>query len=168
MKIFGAILIVVGCGGVGFSMCATHRRAENALESMMKILEWMVWELNCRMPPLSTLCREASALGTDSVGTVFARLAQELERQVLPDACACMDAALAGVPRLLPQTQKHFRSLGMGLGKFDLQGQLAALEAEIASCRRDLEQLQCNRRLRLRNYRSLGICAGIALAILLL
>lgn len=168
MKWIGAMFIVVGCGGVGLAMCQNHRRLENAMQSMIASLEWMVRELHYRMPPLSALCRGAGEVGDGAVGDVFTRLAAELERQILPDAAACTHAALAAVPQISPLAEKHFRTLAMSLGKFDLQGQIGVLETEIASCRRDLEELTRNRGLRLRNYRSLALCAGIALAILLL
>lgn len=168
MKIIGALLIIFGCGGVGFSMCREHRQLERSLENLAGSLDLMVWELNYRMPPLGELCRTAANAGKGSVSIVLAKLADELEAQVMPDATACMMAALAAVPGIPTQTAEHFKTLGTSLGRFDLQGQIAGLEATAALCRRDLERLSRNRELRLRNYQTLGICAGVALVIILL
>ncbi len=168
MKLLGAVLIIVGCGGIGFSMCHTHRRLEQALEQLMRSLDWMVWELNCRMPPLNALCRGAAQVSKGSVRRVLDKLAQELDAQVTPDASSCMTAALAKVPNLPPQLTEHFQNLGTSLGHFDLQGQIAALESASMLCRRDLDELGRNRQLRLRNYQTLGICTGVALVILFL
>lgn len=161
-------MIIFGCGGVGFSMCRNHRQLERSMEELAKSLDMMVWELNYRMPPLGELCRAAANAGKGSVSRVLSRLADELEAQVLPDAAACMTVALGAVPGIPERTAEHFRSLGTSLGRFDLQGQIAGLEATAVLCRRDLELLSRNRELRLRNYQTLGFCAGVALVIVLL
>lgn len=168
MKLLGALLIICGCGGVGTMMCRRYRRLERALEALRDGMEWMVLELGERMPPLNRLCRDASAVSGGTVGAVFARLADELERQAIADASACMAAALRASADLPPLIERHFVELGKGLGCFDLPGQMAQLEAQIGRCKRDLEQLGRNRGLRLRNYQTLAICAGVALAVLFL
>lgn len=168
MKIMGAILVVVGCSGVGFAKCRAHRHLERCLQQLLKSLEWMKWELGYRMPPLSELCRGAARSGSGTVATVFARLSEELERQVLPDAYACTVVAVDCVSALPPLLRTHFLTLGNGLGKFGLEGQLGELEAEISLCKRDLEEVTRNCRLRLRDYRTFAVCAGAAIAILFL
>lgn len=168
MKFLGAIFIIAGCSGVGFSMCRSHRRLEQEMQQLAKCLDWMVWELNYRMPVLSLLCRDAADTAGGTVRQVLQALAEELDAQLTPDAAVCMEAAVANVPRLHPMIKAHFLSLGKSLGRFDLQGQIAGLEAEAALCRRELENLSRNRELRLRNYQTLGVCAGVALVILFL
>ena len=54
----------------------------------------------------------------------------------------------------------------MSLGKFDLQGQIRGLEGLRGECRRELKMLEAGRASRLREYKTLGLCAGAALAIL--
>ena len=168
MKLLGAVLIIVGCGGVGFAMCQNHRHIERAMEQLIKSLDWMVLELNFRMPPLSDLCRGAAQVSKGCVSRVMENLSVELERQLTPNAAACMAAALASESKVPPLVEEHLRNLGMTLGQFDLHGQIAELEATAALCRRDVEALRGNRELRLRNYQTLGICAGVALVILFL
>ena len=59
IKWIGAILVIVGCGGVGFSMAAAYRRQETALRELMGTLDFMSWELQFRLTPLPELCRRA-------------------------------------------------------------------------------------------------------------
>jgi hypothetical protein len=58
------------------------------------------------------------------------------------------------------------QELGTSLGRFDLFGQLEALEAEEKSCKANLETIINGQDVRLRTCRTLGICCGAALVIL--
>ena len=168
LKLFGAVLIIVGCGGVGFSMAAANRREENALRQMIGALDYMGCELQYHLTPLPELCRAAAAECGGCVGRVLLNLAAELESQIAPDALACMNAAIAKTPKLPDRVRKNMTDLGGWLGRFDLQGQLKGLEAARQQCRRDLEELTDGRDIRLRSYQTLGLCVGSALAILFL
>ena len=66
----------------------------------------------------------------------------------------------ARVRRLLVQ-------LGQTLGRFDLSGQLQGIRAVQKRCEETLEMIRKNRDERLRSYQTLGVCAGAALAIIL-
>ena len=168
VKILGAFLIILGCGGVGFAICQSYRRDEQAMEQLQQSLEWMVWELNYRMPPLATLCRGAADVSKGTVSQVLRQLASELEQQLTPDASTCMTAAIATVPNLPGKAAEHLKALGTILGRFDLQGQISGLEAAAALCKRDLQNMGNGRELRMRNYQTLGLCAGAALVIIFL
>ena len=56
--------------------------------------------------------------------------------------------------------------LSRNLGKFDMKGQLRALERARNMCSEVLKQLQMDKRERVRNYQTLGLCTGAAIAIL--
>ena len=58
--------------------------------------------------------------------------------------------------------------LSMELGRFDLESQLAAIERAKGSITSVLLQLQAQKRARCRSYETIGICAGLALAVILL
>lgn len=168
MKIIGAILIIAGCGGVGFSMAAAHRREERALRQLIGALDYMGCELQYHLTPLPQLCRAVATETGGSVGQVFLALASELETQISPDAASCMDAAVSKYPKLPHRIRKNMTQLGVSLGRFDLVGQLRGIGSARQMCRRDLEELSKDREQRLRNYQTLGLCAGSALAILFL
>ncbi len=166
--LLGAALIVTGCGGFGFSMAAEHLTMERELRQLLKILCFMENQLEYRLTPLPELCRQAGKESGGRLGRVFADLARELDWQSAPDAAGCMAAAL-GKSRDLPgRLRMRLLSLGQTLGRFDLPGQLQGLEQEKENCRLQLEALRADRGTRLRSYGTLGLCAGAALAILLL
>lgn len=168
IKIIGAALIIAGCGGVGFSMAAAHKREEKALRQLIRALDYMGCELQYRLTPLPELCRCAASECAGPVSQVLLHLASELESQVSPDASSCMAAALSKVKGIPSRTVKNLRILGSSLGQFDLQGQLIGMEAARKQCRRELDELSKDRDVRLRSYQTLGLCAGSALAILFL
>lgn len=168
VKLIGAAFIIAGCGGVGFSMAAAHRREEKSLRQLIRALDYMGCELQYRLTPLPELCRSAAAESGGAVSQVLLNLAAELDAQVAPDVATCMNAALSKTKGLSQRIKNNLRLLGSSMGQFDLQGQLTGLEAARKQCRRELEELSRDRDVRLRSYQTLGLCAGSALAILFL
>lgn len=162
----GAILIIVGCGGVGFGMALNYKREEMTLGQLIKALEFMSCELEYRMTPLPELCRKVSAFSTGCVRSAFSQLAQELNSQIAPDAACCMTAVLKKLPGLPDKTTTALKELGRSLGQFDLDGQIKGVGAVMRTCEKELQELKANRTQRVRSYQTLGLCAGAALAIL--
>ena len=168
LKIIGVVLVISACGGVGFDIAAAQRREERALHQLVNILDFMECELQYRLTPLPELCWLCAKEFPQMPGKIFAELATEMEQQVLPDVTYCMTSVLDRVKDIPPITRKEFALLGRSVGKFDLIGQLKGLDGVRQDCCRNLEQLAYNRDNRLRSYQTLGLCAGAALAILLI
>ena len=166
LKILGVILVVAGCGGVGFKIAANHRQEEKSLRQLIGILDFMECELQYRLTPLPELCRQTAKEFSAMPGKVFHTLALEMEAQVLPNMERCMAATLEKMLDIPTITRNGLLLLGKSIGRFDLEGQLKGLEAVRQDCRRNLESLCNNRDSRLRSYQTLGLCAGAALAIL--
>jgi len=166
LKILGVILVVVGCGSVGFRIAAIHRFEEKSLRQLIGILDFMECELQYRLTPLPELCRQAASTCTEMPSSVFCALASEMESQINPDVDRCMAAVLDKTSKIPPITRSKLIMLGKSIGRFDLNGQLKGLEAVRQECRRNLESLCDNQDNRLRSYQTLGLCAGAALAIL--
>ena len=166
LKLMGAVLVIIGCGGFGFLIAATHRREEKTLREFLSALDYMECELQYRLTPLPDLCRLTAAQAGGMVRNAFRLLAAELEDQISPDVERCMRAVLCKMKDLPKFTRDNMAFLGKSLGRFDLEGQLKGLEAVRANCRRDIDALSQNRDVRLRSYQTLGLCAGAAMAIL--
>lgn len=165
-RIIGAILVIVSSSAVGFSIAATHRNEANALMQLIRSLEFMSCELEFRQPPLPELCRLTAMQVTGPVRELFAALEEKLRMQVSADAYGCMTVAVQQVGKLPEAAKRNLLLLGKTLGRFDLNGQLSGIGSVIQLCRRDLDGLLSNQDIRLRSYRTLGICAGVALVIL--
>lgn len=168
IKLIGALLIFAGCGGFGFSMALSYRRAEDSLRQLIRALEYIRCELRYKLAPLPQLCRNASCCVTGSMQQVFIFLAEELEQQIAPDASICMDMALARTPGLPETASRQLSQLGQTLGHFDLAGQLQGIDLCIEASRQEADALSREKPNRIRSYQTLGLCAGAALAILLI
>ena len=165
-KIIGAMLIILCCGGLGWSISAESRREEETLRQLISALDYMQCELQYRMTPLPDLCLHAGREQNGIIGNFFSLLARELEDQVSPEVSSCVRAAMSRLEWIPKRLDKALRLLGMTLGRFDVTGQLAGLEQVRQYCRDEVSKMADNRDTRLRSYQTLGLCAGAALAIL--
>ena len=167
LKVMGAILVFVGCGGYGMRLAWMHRREVAALHQLVQALNAMICELGFRLTPLPELCRFGAQQVTGSVSQCLSDLADALDTQVSPDVNTCTMVAIKGQPRLPKYAASQLQALGQTLGRFDLSGQLTGLEQCKHACLGELEKLENEQPQRLRSYQTLGFCAGAALAILL-
>ena len=168
MRWIGAILVFSCCGYFGFSMVVTHKKEEKTLGQIIAAINYMECEMLYRLTPLPQLLGQAAQQITGLAKTVLGGLADELENQISPQVSCCMDAVLSKQSDIPLYAREAFRMLGQSLGRFDLQGQLKELDCVRSLCVKNLTELENNRDVRLRSYQTLGLCAGAALAILLL
>jgi len=166
LKWVGVILTIASCGGFGFLAVDAYKRQESSLSQFSQLLEYMAWELEYRLTPLPDLCIKIAQQSKSTLGRVFLLLAQELEGQASPDVFRCMEIVLHKSNDLPKITRRAFLLLGESLGQYDLTGQLKGIAAVIKYCQNELQQLGQCRAERLRSYQVLGLCAGVALAIL--
>ncbi len=164
----GAFLIIAACSGCGFSVAAGKRKEERLLYQLLEVLQYMEADLRYRMTPLPDLCRKVAGNVTGILRVVFMNLFRELSWQKLPDAGSCMMAAIQRTGEMPGRIRRLLVLLGQTLGQFDLDGQLLGIQTVRRRCEESLESIRKNRDERLRSYRTLGICAGAALTIILL
>ena len=160
-------MVTAGGGCCGFAAAGRLRRQERELKSLSAALERMNWELSCLQSSASELMRAGAKAAHGAVAELLLNAAQMMEAQLLPDATACICAA-AKRHMVLEQTAELFEILGASFGKYDLDGQRAALQSVSCACSRALASHCDGMDSRMRSYRILGLCAGGALAILLI
>lgn len=164
----GASLIIAGCGGVGFGMALNYKREEIALRQLIQVLDLFCCELEYRMTPLPELFAKAAKTASGSLSKFFGSLSFQLQQQVVPDAASCMQRLLTQSRDLCTSVVFPLNDLSRTIGEYDLGGQITGIQAVQDSCRRKLEEMEANRSQRIRSYQTLGLCAGVALAILFL
>lgn len=168
LRLIGSALIILGCGGFGFALAANYKKEERSLRQFANILDYLSCELQYRLTPLPQLCRQAALDSSGFLNKIFMLFADELDSQLAADADLCMKSILAKHEDIPKYTKELMLLLGHSLGRFDLDGQMKELEYVRQECRRKLKQLDEHKDMRLRTYQTLGLCAGAALAILLI
>ena len=168
LKLIGAILIVTGCGGVGFRIAASYKYEEKLLRQLCSILDFMESQMEYRLTALPQLCRQAAVGRCAPLERLFVMLSNELDSQVSPDAASCMRCAITKTAALPTSVKRHLIDLGNNLGMFDLDGQTKSIREVREHCLKNLHDLSQNKESRLRSYQTLGLCAGAALSILLI
>lgn len=167
IKWLGAVLIMTGCGGVGFSMAMGVRQQETLLRQLIHVLGVLETELQYRLTELPDLCKLATRECNGILRRYFQNMHFALTHHDHSDAAGCSDYALNCCDPGNSRIRKHLQHLGRSLGRFDLPGQLQGLQTVRRVCESDLEVLRQKRDIRLRSYQTLSLCAGAALAILL-
>ncbi len=167
-KWIGAILIIGSCSACGFAIAAGKRREERLLWQLLELLQFLEQDLQYRLTPLPELCRMAAGKTRGLLCTVFLNLYRELTWQKLPDAGSCMYAAIQRTGEMPGSLRRLLVQLGHTLGQFDLPGQLQGIEAVRRRCEDALQMLRKHKEQQRRSYQTLGICAGTALAIILI
>ena len=79
-----------------------------------------------------------------------------------------MYAAIQRSGEIPSKVRRLLVQLGHTLGRFDLTGQLQGIQAVQKRCEDTLGNIRKHRDEQLRSYQTLGICAGAALAIILI
>lgn len=162
-------MVVVFCGGyLGFSMVASHKKEEKCLHQIILAIQYMQCELQYRLTPLPELLQQAAKQISGIASRVIGSLSTELANQISPDVSCCMEAVLSMETDIPTDIRDVLTALGKSMGRFDLEGQIKELDCVEQLCRKKLAELENNRDVRLRSYQTLGLCAGAAIAILLL
>lgn len=165
-RILGVSLVIVGCSTFGFKLATDLHRQIKLLRELIDILNYMECDLNYRLTPLPELCR-VSVKESKLLKETFRHFADEMDSQISTDTSSCMKAAIAKSADLSDSIELLLMELGCSLGNFDLDGQLRGIDAIRQKCVKQLQELEKDKDVRIRNYRTLGICLGATLAILL-
>jgi stage III sporulation protein AB len=167
LKLVGAIVVIVCCGGFGILLARNHRREVALLHELLRALDLMASELEYRLTPLPDLCRACAEDLSPQLRHVFCRIAQQLDLQKVTDVAGAVEEIFSEDKQLPDAVTKQLRLLGQSLGRYDLNGQLRGLRYCSSACQQQLDELERNQQQRLRSYQTLGFCAGAVLAILL-
>ena len=166
IKLVGAVCVLIGCGGCGFSMAAHYNKHIQMLKNLVVSLEYMECELQYRNTPLPQLCRMTAEHVSGKIKEVYLKLADELDAQISPNVSLCMSSVLDRLDIGAKNLYGILETLGRSLGAFDLPGQLRALENTKKQCGDMLGKMLEGKENQIRSYQTLGLCAGAALVIL--
>ena len=162
----GAIFVLVGCAAMGFSAASNYKKRIAVIKSFLSLLENMITEVSCNVTPLPELCRSIAQSGSCFHGVMLS-FSEALDMQVGPSPLSCMEIVLRKYPDPFPEYKIILLELAEVLGKYDLSGQIRQLENLYDTWSKTLKSLEADVTVKLRYFRVLGLCAGAALAIIL-
>ena len=168
IKIFGACCVLLGCGSFGFLIAGNAVREIRALRNFINAVEYMICDLQYKSTPLPALCKGVSKATSGVVSRSFSLLAQELESNFSPDVSGCVAAVLSRCKDLPETTSGLFFNLGQRMGLFDLDGQVHTLNSLRQECMRVLKTCEEGLEVRSRSCKTIALCAGAAIVILLI
>lgn len=168
IKVVGSLLIVLACGGVGIMLTISHKNAEKAIKMLILNVEFIQRELQYRMTPLPDILCSVSKQSDCFISRFFHDLVEEMEKQISPSITHCAEAALGGLHDVPECIKRALTLLAHSLGQFDIDGQIGALDSVKTECQEILSSLKEDREVRLRNYQTIAICAGIVIVIIFL
>lgn len=169
MKIAGSIMIVLSAGYFGFRHAGSVRRRCDLIGQLLLALRLLKSELSTYGTPLAQAFGVLAAATGGDAAAYFSLAAKEMnsKRWITPDRALWLaEGQLKDIPEQDP-VRLVLRDLGVGLGRYELESQLNS----IANAEARMEQLrteaETEKGIRCKTYRMIGICAGLALAILL-
>ena len=170
LKLLGIACIVLGAGAVGFGCARRLRRQAQQLADLQTALCLMKSELLCRMTPLPELLENAGKSVGSVVGRLFRRMAEQMRQDLYASPQALFTQTLRELSslNLPPQAEQALLGLFLALGQFDAEGQCRSIDLASARLREQTEILEKSRIAQSRSYRTIGICAGFAIAVILL
>ena len=168
MKWVGAVLLLAGCSVFGFSVGKEYQKDTKLLRGICQVITSMICEVQYLQTPLPHLCRSIAATISHPLSSVLTQLSSQIEKQIAPDVSTCMQRVLSKRKDIPPCSASCLQELANHLGRYDLAGQIQELEKVHCLCEQKLGQLEANAQMRIRSYQIFGLCAGAALAILLI
>ena len=166
LRTLGILLVVCGASGAGFSMALGVRRTVDLLQQLLGALETMASEIACRQTPLPRLMAQLETQCCGPAAGFFGRVARELSRREEPSVAVIFRRQVAAAAAFPSPVRQTLLQLGNGLGQYDVPSQLRAVELAAQRLRSLLDQCREQQQARVRSYCTLGVCAGLAIAIL--
>ena len=166
MKLIGALMIVLAGAWSGASPVLRLRRRQRVLESLVAAMVLLRAELCSSLTPLPALFEKLAERTEGAVSDFFRRMARDMQSEPLASPLQLMRRHLPVLGQE-PRENAVMLELGNALGCYDLESQLRMVDA--AQTRLEQAAAYCNKRIlgEGRSWGTLGICTGLALAIVL-
>lgn len=170
IKVAGVIFIVASAGSMGVRVALSLRRRCALLRQLMAALQLLKNELSFCGTPLPQAFALMAAACEGPLERLFSKIAKDMDKRRWLTPLAAMQQALQEVPEL-PQGDRIgliLLELAGKLGKYDLDSQRQALELALNQLEEERQKAEREQSVKGKTYETLGICAGLAAAILLL
>ena len=167
LKIVGSVLVIAGAGGFGICKAVRFYRQIRQLNELLHALELLKCEMNYTLLPISELCRVISDRIGGTAGALLTNYSEGLENDLTRSKAIQNAMEKTHGLCLSPDAQMALLELFENLGRYDLEGENRLLTMTQSRLKNTLEACESEKKPLAKGYAALGICTGIALAILL-
>lgn len=170
MKLLGAALVVLASCVVGFGFAGSVRAQMRQMEALLAAVTTMKSEIIYRMTPLEALLDILCHAQDPVIGDFFENWKDTLYHGEYTTVQRALHQAVRKTEGLdlTDETVQTLDVLAGSLGKSDVEGQCAAIDLALEQLRLQLQYLQADSHRRVRSYRTISVCTGLALAVILL
>ena len=169
-KCIGGIMIIAASSFLGFCKAKEYKVRVQQLSALQTAIAQFETEIRFTQTPLAEAFFAVAAAADDGIGALFEAAGQTLALQTGQTAGTAwntaVDSARSGLS-LSKEDLEIIRSFGSALGASDTEGQMKHIAATQEKLAVQLEQARqaCGKNQKL--FQSLGVYAGILIAILL-
>ncbi|MFQ7472981.1 MAG: hypothetical protein ACLRLX_02090 [Anaerovoracaceae bacterium] len=168
-KLTACILIVLSCSAIGFIKASSYKFRRMELENTLELIRLLNLEISYRKDSLNKTFERVSALKPCWFAEVLKECGTFLSEQKPLNVSwqEALENNMSSCP-LLPKDIEILKDVSMGLGRSDTQGQKKIIEPALARIESSINEAR-NAELKMgKMYRSLGIAAGIVIAVILI
>ncbi len=168
IRLVGAILIVVGSASAGFCMAGNVRRMQRIYRDALRATAYMKSEIECYLTPLHDIYTQLSHVMPKPLSTLFSALHQQARRSLGLLPAVHYSRARQMLKNPLPhELGQIFAEMFDMLGRQDAVAQIRAITLAEERLNEVLINISSEKKERCRAYETIGVCAGIALVIIL-
>lgn len=170
MKIVGILFVVLSSLSVGLRYAHMVQQRCTTIGQIILALRLLKSELSVHGTPLPEAFGLLAAATSGSTAAYFSSAAKEMNHSRWISPQESLRTAEIHLKEFGPKDPsiRILRDVSSGIGKLDMDSQLNALDNAISRFEILRHSAEQDRSVRCRTYRTLGLCAGIALAILLI
>lgn len=170
LKLIGLSLILTASTVAGLRLAAVVKRQQTQTLALIDAVLRIRHELQCRLTPLPEIFCALQAGRETAISAFFTELSQTL---AAGSGCtvsyACRRALTKTQGLCLPAAVRQtLLSLFDTLGLYDLEGNLQVLDLALTRLREQAAALRAEAPGRCRSFVTLGVCTGLAVAVVLL
>lgn len=167
-RLIGAGILCLGSVYVGFSAAGSVHKTVKDLQQLKLALEMMRCEISYALTPIGTVCEIISRSCTGDVRQFFT-LAQENLSSSYSNREQWVSQTVSKTLRRLPkQVQDAITELFVSFGRFGAAEQVRLIDLTAEKVDAAIIEINADRAQRCKCYRTLGICTGLAVAVLVL
>lgn len=166
MRLAGIVFIMVSAISVGARVAAILRKRCTHMRQLLRALQLLKNELLFAVVPLPKAFSIMSASAEGSLSMLFRDVSQRMEENRWMSPKTAMEKSLDTYPDDV--SGDILLELSGKLGKYDLDAQVMSIDFAMERTQKLLNCMEEERSVKSKTYKTLSICAGMAIVILLL